>query len=69
MQNQQEFSADEGLYGPQWMLLIILVAFDVEMVVVTKIHGEDIVRHVGDAVPDNKVRGQPMPEEDKRGRC
>lgn len=43
------------------MLLVVLVAFDVEAVVVTEVHGEDVVRHVGHTVPDDKVGGQPVP--------
>lgn len=47
------------------MLLVILVPFDAEMVEVTKVHGEDVVCHVGHAVPDDKVGGQPVPEREK----
>lgn len=47
------------------MLLVVLVPFDVEAVVVTEVHGKDVVRHVGDTVPDDKVGGQPVPVEDK----
>lgn len=47
------------------MPLVVLVPFDVEAVVVTEVHGKDVVRHVGDTVPDDKVGGQPVPEEDK----
>lgn len=65
MQHQQEFSADKGVYGPQRMLLVILVPLDAKMVVVTKVHGEDVVCHVGDTVPDNKVGGQPVPAEER----
>lgn len=43
------------------MLLVVLVPFDVETGVVTEVHGEDVVRHVGHAVPDDKVGGQPVP--------
>lgn len=61
MQDQQELLTDKGVYGPQWMLLVVLVPFDVEAVVVTEVHGKDVVRHVGDTVPDDKVGGQPVP--------
>lgn len=61
MQHQQELSADEGVYGPQWMLLVLLVPFDAEAVVVAEVHGEDVVCHVGHTVPDDKVSGQPVP--------
>lgn len=61
MQHEQELFADEGVDGPQRMLLVVLVAFDVEAVVVAEVHGEDVVRHVGHAVPDDKVGGQPVP--------
>lgn len=47
------------------MLLVILVSFDAEMVVVTKVHGKDVVCHVGHPIPDNKVGGQPVPEEER----
>lgn len=47
------------------MPLVVLMPFDVEAVVVTEVHGKDVVRHVGDTVPDDKVGGQPVPEEDK----
>lgn len=66
MQHQQKLPADEGVEGPQWMLLVVLVPFDAEAVVVTEVHGEDVVRHVGHAVPDDKVGGQPVPEEKKK---
>lgn len=62
VQNQQELPADEGVDGPQRMLLVVLVPLDAEAVVVTEVHGEDVVRHVGHAVPDDKVGGQPVPE-------
>lgn len=63
MQHQQELAADEGVDGPQRMPLVALVPFDVEAVVVAEVHGEDVVRHVGHAVPDDEVGGQPVPEE------
>lgn len=47
------------------MPLVVLVPFDAEAVVVTEVHGEDVVCHVGYAVPDDKVGGQPVPEEEK----
>lgn len=65
MQHQQELSADEGVYGPQRVLLVVLVPFDAETVVVTEVHGEDVIRHVGHTVPDDKVGGQPVPEEEQ----
>lgn len=34
-------------------------------VIVAEIHGEDVVRHVGNAVPDDKVGGEPVPEKEK----
>lgn len=61
MQHQQGLSTDEGVHGPQRMLLVVLVAFDVEAVVVTEVHGEDVICHVGHTVPDDKVGGQPVP--------
>lgn len=61
MQHEQELFANEGVDGPQRMPLVVLVAFDVEAVVVTEVHGEDVVRHVGHPVPDDKVGGQPVP--------
>lgn len=64
MQHQQELPPDEGVDGPQGVLLVVLVPFDPVAVVVTEVHGEDVVRHVGDAVPDDKVGGQPVPEWD-----
>lgn len=64
MQHQQELSAHEGVYGPQRMLLVLLVPFDAEAIVVTEIHGEDVVCHVGHTIPDDKVGGQPVPEEE-----
>jgi hypothetical protein len=44
------------------VLLILLVTLDPEAVVVAEVHGVDIVCHVGHAVPDDKVGGQPVPE-------
>lgn len=60
VQHEQELPADEGVDGPQWMLLVVLVPFDAEAVVVTEVHGEDVVCHVGHTVPDDKVGGQPV---------
>ncbi len=65
MQHKQELSADERVHGPQRVLLVILVSFDAEAVVVTEVHGKDVVSHVGHAVPDDKVGGQPVPEEEE----
>lgn len=61
MQHQQGLSTDEGVHGPQRMLLVVLVAFDAEAVVVTEVHGEDVICHVGHTIPDDKVGGQPVP--------
>lgn len=69
MQHQQEFSADEGVYGPQGVLLVVLMAFHSEAVVVTEVHGEDVICHVGGAVPDDKVGGQPVPGTEKINTC
>lgn len=63
VQHQQELSADEGADGPERVLLVLLVPFDAEAVVVAEVHGEDVVRHVGHAVPDDEVGGQPVPVE------
>lgn len=63
MQHQQELPVDERLHRLQRVLLVVLVAFDPEAVVVAEVHGENVVSHVGHTVPDNKVGGQPVPEE------
>lgn len=63
VQHQKELSPDEGVDGPQRVLLVVLVAFDVVAVVVAEVHGEDVICHIGDAVPDDEVGGQPVPEE------
>lgn len=47
------------------MLLVLLVPFDAEAVVVAEVHGEDVVCHVGHAVPDDKVGCKPVPEEER----
>lgn len=64
MQHQQELPADEGVHGPQRMLLVVLMPFDAEAVVVTEVHGKDVIRHVGHTIPDDKVGGQPVPEDE-----
>lgn len=61
MQHQQELSAYERVDRPQRMLLVVLMPFDPEAVEVTEVHGEDVVCHIGHAVPDDKVGGQPVP--------
>lgn len=63
VQHQQKLSPDEGVDGLQRVLLVVLVALDVVAVVVAKVHGEDVVRHIGDAVPNDEIGGQPVPEE------
>lgn len=65
MQHQQELFPDEGVYGSQWMLLVVLMPFDAVAVVVAEVHGKDVVRHIRDTVPDDKIGGQPVPEEVK----
>lgn len=42
------------------MLFVVIVALGMETVVVTEVHGKDVVRHVGHTVPDDKVGGQPV---------
>ena len=66
MQHQQELPADEGVHRLQRVLLVVLVTFDSETVVVTEVHGEEVVRHVGHAVPDDKGCGQPVPDRKKK---
>lgn len=46
------------------MLLVVLMPFDAEAVVVTEVHGEDVISHVGHTIPDDKVGGQPVPEDE-----
>lgn len=65
MQHQQELSADKRADGPQRVPLVVLVSFDAEAVVVTEVHGKNVVCHVWHAVPDDKVGGQPVPETKK----
>lgn len=48
------------------MLLVLLESSNAEAVEVTEVHGEDVICHVGPAVPDDKVGGQPVPEEEKK---
>lgn len=62
MQHQQELSADKRADGPQRMALVVLVSFDVEAMVVTEVHGKNVIRHVWHAVPDDEVSRQPVPE-------
>lgn len=62
MQHQQKLFSDKRVYGPQGMLLVFIMSFDLETVVVTEVHGEDIICHVGHTVPDDKVGSQPVPE-------
>ena len=69
VQHQQEFSADEGVYGSQGMLLVVLVPFDAVAVIVAKVHSKDVIGHVGDSVPDDKIGGQPVPEDEKSNTC
>lgn len=66
MQHQQELSADKRADGLQRVPLVVLVSFDAEAVVVTEVHGKNVVRHVWHAVPDDKVGGQPVPETKKK---
>lgn len=65
MQHQQELSADERVYGPQWMLLVVLVPFDSEAVVVTEVHSKEVVCHVGPTEPNDKVVSEPVPEKEQ----
>lgn len=64
MQHQQELFPDKGVHSPERVLFIVLVPFDPETIVVTEVHGEEVVGHVGNAVPDDKVSGKPVPEKD-----
>lgn len=61
MQHQQELFPDKGVHSPERVLFIVLVPFDPETIVVTEVHGEEVVGHVGNAVPDDKVSGKPVP--------
>lgn len=66
MQHEQELSVDKRADGLQRMALVVLVPFDAEAVVVTEVHGENIVRHVWHAITDDEVGCQPVPERDKK---
>jgi len=39
---------------------IVLVAFDPEAIVMAEVHSEDVIRHVGNAIPNDKIGGQPV---------
>lgn len=41
------------------------MSFHVVAVVVAEVHGEDVVRHVGNTVPYDKVGGEPVPGKEK----
>lgn len=61
MHHQQELSVDKRADGPQRMALVVLVSVDAEAVIVTEVHGENVVRHVWHAVPNDEVGCQPVP--------
>lgn len=66
MKDQQEVLLEEPTDRPGRVLLVALVTFDPEAVVMTEVHGEDVVRHVGHAVTHDEGGGQPVPEEEQK---
>lgn len=60
MEDQQEFFPHEWVDRSKGVSFIVLVTFDPEAMVMAEVHGEDVVWHVGHAVPNDKMGGQPV---------